>query len=170
MVFPLAYEETPLVYPVPTWTERDCEEATDSCAGHGSCSDEGECVCDSGWYGLVNEDSCDTYCAGDLASGVCRSNAVFYIGGIDAGTLASSQELYAHMRLAVELVNNKTDGWFDDVRQVSLVLNTSDGFCSYDGGVSAVKELSAWASDAKGLATGSTSLDGVIGAECSASR
>lgn len=55
-----------LVYPAPSWATRNCEEATQHCAGHGTCSEEAEgtarCHCSDGYYGGVDPDSCDTLC------------------------------------------------------------------------------------------------------------
>jgi hypothetical protein len=72
------------------------------------------CECDPSYYGLTDPSSCDTYCNGEVVGGACRGNVVLYIGGMVAYQYAEGPEYAANMRLAVELINNKTDGWFDN--------------------------------------------------------
>lgn len=46
-------------------------------------------------------------------SGFCIDTQTFYIGGTYEANFAEHVEHIAHMRHAVQLINNKTDGWFD---------------------------------------------------------
>ncbi len=117
------------IYPAPTWAQRDCIEATESCSSHGYCNTTGYCVCEPGYYGSINTMSCDTYCDGDIINGNCRTNTILYIGGMVAYQYAEGDEYQANMRLAVNLINNKTDGWFDDLTsQVTFQLLFSSNF------------------------------------------
>ena len=63
----------------------------------------------------------------------------YYVGGIHSVHFIESPELNAILGLAVDLVNNKTDGWLDyETRDVNLVMriNASDA-----GGLSAAEVL-----------------------------
>lgn len=102
------------VYPAPTWAQRDCIKSTNDCSSHGKCNTTGYCVCDPGYYGAINYLSCDTSCDGEIVNGKCRANTILYIGGMVAYQYAEGPEYQANMRLAVELINNKNDGWFDN--------------------------------------------------------
>lgn len=102
------------VYPSPTWAQRTCVESTSQCADHGQCDTSGVCQCDPNYYGGENPASCDTYCDGLIESNVCKEDKVLYIGGMVAYQYAEGDEYRSTMKLAVDLINNKTDGWFDD--------------------------------------------------------
>ena len=111
-------------YPAPTWAKRSCDVETNNCDGHGSCDNSGTCQCDSGYYGAIDPLSCDTFCFGDLVNDVCKEIQVLYIGGMVAFQYAEADEYSASMRLAVDMINNKTDGWYDQsVPQVSFCSN-----------------------------------------------
>ncbi len=77
----------------------------------------------------------------------------------------TSNELLSVVKLAVQLINNKSDGWFDsETANIELVYDWRDSECSYDVAYSAVMNLSHWA-----LAAGGR-LDGVVGSDCSSAR
>ena len=105
-----------LVYPAPSWATRNCEESTQHCGGHGDCVEAGaaRCHCAPGYYGMLDPISCDTLCQGELHHGYCTESQTFFIGGTYGGNFAEHEEHVAHMRHTVALINNKTDGWFDD--------------------------------------------------------
>ena len=84
-VYPYADAKAEVIYPMPTWTEKDCDVATNFCAGHGECTSFGVCDCDDQYYGLTDILSCDAYCTGELAYdslGVqfCKELTSFVIG------------------------------------------------------------------------------------------
>ena len=106
--------DRPPVYPVPTWIQRDCDSSTNYCDGHGYCGADGVCVCDEGYYGDANPASCDTLCDGQIVNNVCRLDMTLHIGGMVAYQYAEGDEYRSSMLLAVQLINNKTDGWFDN--------------------------------------------------------
>jgi hypothetical protein len=54
-------------------------------------------------------------------------------------------ELITHLRLAVELVNNKTDGWFDNLQQVTLVVRINDSACDADIALEMLDDQRKWA-------------------------
>lgn len=153
-----------VVWPVPPWKERQCTRDTLSCSSHGTCNAYGTCVCDPDYYGSVTGLPCDTFCDGEIQeeSGQCHSNRMFYIGGLVDFSSIDKEETISTMKFAVQLINNHTDNWFDETRQVTLVLNVSDSKCSEDGGEAAARQLNNWAISA----TGNT-IDGFIGATCS---
>jgi hypothetical protein len=53
------------------------------------------------------------YSQGIIRDGYCIESRTFYVGGTYAGLFELSEEHRAHLKHAVDLVNNKTDGWFD---------------------------------------------------------
>jgi hypothetical protein len=116
MVIPFEAPNTTLQYPMPSWKKKDCRYTTDSCSGHGVCSDDGVCQCEDQYYGSANLLSCDTLCVGELEtdpeSGLayCKSTKVMYIGVTANSDSPDEQELLAMLRLGVELVNNKVRG------------------------------------------------------------
>ena len=173
-------------YPAPTWAQRDCMMLTSDCSSHGQCNSTGYCICDAGYYGQINPLSCDTSCDGDIVGGKCRVNTVLYIGGMVAYQYAEGPEYQANMRLAVELINNKQDGWFDNstlqvfllylflssskfqlffLYQVHFVMQLNNSGCDSDQAVVCLDYQNDWAKNQH-----DTTLDGLIGAECSAGR
>jgi ABC-type branched-subunit amino acid transport system substrate-binding protein len=154
-----------VVWPAPSWKQRACQKNTAGCSSHGVCTWAGECVCDAQYFGSTTETPCDSYCFGEIsASGQCHYDRVFYIGGLVSTSTQYAEEIISTMRLAVELINNYTDGWFDSTRQVTLVLRVEDSRCSMAGGEDAIKTLNDWAVN---VSAGGTTLDGVVGALCS---
>jgi hypothetical protein len=150
-------------YPVPTWAQRDCTEETNSCSSHGQCNSTGFCVCDPGYYG---SGSCENYCDGDIVANTCRANTILYIGGMVAYQYAEAEEYKANMRLAVELINNKTDGWFDNsTSQVHFIMQLNNSGCDSTQAVICLDSQNDWSYQHQGVP-----LDGLIGAECSAGR
>jgi hypothetical protein len=150
-------------YPVPTWAERDCTEETNSCSSHGACNSTGYCVCDPGYYG---SGSCELYCDGDIVANTCRPNTILYIGGMVAYDNDEAEEYKANMRLAVELINNKTDGWFDDsTSQIYLIMQLNNSGCDSTQAMMCLDYQNDWSIEHQGV-----TLDGLIGAECSAGR
>jgi ABC-type branched-subunit amino acid transport system substrate-binding protein len=109
---------------------------------------------------------CDTLCLGeiDLETGSCHADRLFYIGGLVDYSSFDKDEIISTMEFAVQLINNHSDGWFDETRQVTLILEVADSMCSVAGGRAAAMELNHWAVN---TSAGSTTLDGIIGATCS---
>ena len=114
-----------LVFPMPSWAERRCRVFSRGlssgqasaypsgleCFGHGTCADDGACVCDAEWQG--------TYCQ-DRLSGIPIVNLgglfpFFAVVGTN-GTAdvlrddASGRLRAAAFLLAIAELNNKTDG------------------------------------------------------------
>lgn len=150
-------------YPAPTWAERDCTDRTDSCSSHGHCNSTGSCICDAGYSG---SETCDLYCDGEIVANQCRANKILYIGGMVAYQYAEAEEYKANMRLAVDLINNKTDGWFDNATaQVHFILQLNNSGCDSAQAVMCLDDQNDWSLHHQGVV-----LDGLIGAECSAGR
>ena len=153
-----------VVWPVPSWKERSCIKDTDSCSSHGVCTRAGECLCDPQYFGSTPETSCDSFCVGEIASsGQCHKDRTYYVGGIVDFSGPHAAEIISTMTLAVELVNNHTNGWFDSTRQVKLVLKIENAACGISAGETAVKNLNDWAVN---MSETGTTLDGLI-SECS---
>ena len=150
-----------VVWPVPTWKQQECVRATQSCSSHGECDTSGTCICDAQYY--TSSIPCDTYCDGEIneETGHCHANVVMYVGGIVDDLLGDTAEIMSTMQLAVDLINDHSDGWFDSTRQVKIVLKIVESHCSVESGKEAMRELIDWASAA------GTTLIGVIGAGCS---
>lgn len=156
-------DATTAEYPVPTWAERDCMESTSSCASHGQCNSTGFCICDEGYYGIG---TCDLYCDGEIVDDKCRENTILYIGGMVAYQYAEAEEYKANMKLAVELINNKQDGWFDNTTsQIYFIMQLNNSGCDSTQAVICLDYQNDWSIEQHGLP-----LDGLIGAECSAGR
>jgi hypothetical protein len=174
MVHPHESTEGNTLYPMPTWKMKACEKETSDCSGHGRCDDTGWCVCEPGYYGKTNVKSCDTLCDGtlakDAARGVffCKYNATFQIGGV-VTTDYDERETAAILRLAVELVNNKSDGFFDDLApQVFFELTEDQWECTEDGGRSGMESLDLRVQNKTGASE--TVLASIIGPYCSVAR
>ena len=123
LVLPSAETNASVTYPMPTWASKECEISTVYCSGHGKCNEAGHCICDTQYYGKVNPQSCDTYCDGVIGydaedSDFCMLNTTYYIGGMVNYATTAYFEVEAMINLAINLVNNKTDGWFDNTPQV----------------------------------------------------
>jgi hypothetical protein len=175
VIYPSISEGGSVLYPMPTWSTKTCEKETSDCSGHGRCNDVGRCVCQPGYYGKTNVKSCDAVCEGilaeDAARGVtfCKLNATFQIGGVVNLNGYDSMELAAMMRLAVELVNNKADGFFDDLApQVFFNLTEDEWVCSEEGGAEGIERLDKRVQAAANAT--STVLSAIIGPPCSAGR
>jgi hypothetical protein len=162
-------------FKLPSWKVKSCERDTNDCSGRGYCNDNERCICDPGYYGLATKNSCDAYCNGTLAEDVerqeyfCKVNTTFYVGGVVSSSDPASSEIAAMMRLAVELVNNKSDGFFDDLApQVFFNLTEDTWECSYSGGADGILEMDE---EVKAIAGSSeTVLAAVIGPACSSAR
>jgi hypothetical protein len=168
IVLPLSLAEVPVSYPVPTWLQRECQVSTDYCSSHGTCTSTGTCQCDYGYYGFTNLLSCDTYCVGtfDPETGACAKFTTYYVGVIVDYQFPEYLEYLSHIRLAAEMINNKSDGWFDEVVNVHLILNVSDSGCDYEIAQQAAYKLNNWAKDRNS----NDALDGMIGGYCSSAR
>lgn len=152
------------IYPMPTWTMKSCNSQTQYCNGHGTCSSEGRCECVGNYYGLKDPISCDTYCSGDMVDGLCRENLLAYIGGLLPYSILPKEEYIAAMNLAVAMVNNKSDGWFDQTPQVTFVIRINDSDCDESIAFNAILDQQEWAIN------NGKQLHGVIGAYCSLAR
>lgn len=162
-------------FPLPTWQVKECELNTEDCSGHGQCNENGKCVCDPGYYGGAVKTSCDTYCNGALAEDVerqeffCKVDTTFYVGGAVSFAAVHSPELDSMLRLGVELVNNKNDGFFDDLApQVYFNLTAAEWMCSYDGGATGIELLDTYIKQLTGSTE--TVIGAVIGPQCSSAR
>eukprot|EP00604_Paraphysomonas_vestita_P000492 CAMPEP_0174826116 /NCGR_PEP_ID=MMETSP1107-20130205/43522_1 /TAXON_ID=36770 /ORGANISM="Paraphysomonas vestita, Strain GFlagA" /LENGTH=370 /DNA_ID=CAMNT_0016058575 /DNA_START=804 /DNA_END=1913 /DNA_ORIENTATION=- len=68
------------------------------------------------------------------------------------------------MRLAVELINNKNDGWFDNnTAQIHFIMQLNNSGCDSEQAVVCLDYQNDWA-----IQKHNAPLDGLIGAECSA--
>jgi hypothetical protein len=120
----------------------DCELAG------GTCSDTGACT-------LANKAS-DCGCGGVLVSG----DRDIYLAGIFdlTSTMHYAYYMRHHFTLAVDLINNKTDGFWDDVLTDSRIrINMADSQCSERKGAPAYWSMREWGQP----------LHGVIGCRCS---
>ncbi len=130
---------------MPSWVSRECSAATSYCAGHGVCV-EATCVCEDGYYGLEDPISCDAYCVGEVVNKRCRSDQLYYVGAMLDFSVESFDELAAHLRLAVELVNNKTAEWFvERVKQVTLRVRLNDSACDAETALDMLDYQQEWA-------------------------
>jgi hypothetical protein len=154
-----------VVFPVPTWLQRECFESTEHCSGHGACDLFGECMCDASYY--KENIACDSFCDGQIvANGSCHANRLYYIGGLIDSTSLIWEERAAVMKLAMELINDKHDGWFDsDVPQVNLILQVDYSDCDSELSREKLVLLNEWSTNSSGK-----SLDGLVGASCSGAR
>jgi hypothetical protein len=175
MIYPKEATPGNTLYPMPTWTMKACEKETSDCSGHGRCDDSGRCVCQQGYYGKTNVKSCDTLCEGILANDAardvafCKVNATFQIGGIVTAGKYDVLETAAILRLAVELINDKSDGFFDDLApQVFLELTEDQWVCSEEGGMTGVEHLDFLVQNKTGASE--TVLASIIGPDCSSAR
>lgn len=167
IVLPDSYADISPYFPVPSWSKRKCQIDTNYCSSHGTCSSAGVCICDYGYYGFENVNSCDTYCVGtfDPETGGCAKFTTYYVGVILDYQFPEFSEYLAHIALAAEMINNKTDGWFDDILNVHLILNASDSACDSGVASEASKKLNHWAN-----VVNNNPMDGMIGGYCSSAR
>jgi hypothetical protein len=163
---------TEAIYPIPTWKMKQCEIDTDDCSGHGRCSTDGQCICDDQYYGKVNTDSCETYCDGERAYDFgrqlhfCKSKTTFQIGAVTTIHSAEEPEFRAMFRLAAELINNKTDGFFDNnTAQVYFKLAEDGWECSSESGFSSFEALDLRVQNETG-----SGLSAIIEPDCSLVR
>ena len=78
-----------MIFPVPTFAQRDCEKSTKNCSGHGYCDSSGTCQCFDNYYDGKEEScydlsACSTLCEGDLRNGLCVFLRDYFIGGLFA--------------------------------------------------------------------------------------
>lgn len=166
VVSPPNVAEGSVSYPMPTWQAKKCMADTLYCSGHGTCSSAGVCICDANYYGKQDPNSCDAYCSGEMNSGVCLEKQHFYIGGLVPYDIPVSKEFIAMMNLAVEMINNKSDGWYDNVKQVTFDLQVNDSGCDAAIAYNAVLDQTSWSK----LMNDGKNLHGVIGDLCSDAR
>jgi hypothetical protein len=171
-VFP---KYTQAIYPMPTWKMKQCEIDTNDCSGRGRCSSDGKCICDDQYYGKVNVESCDTYCDGERAYDpgrkvhFCKSKTTFHIGAVTIADKAQEPEYRAVLRLAVDLINNKTDGYFDNTTaQVNFEVVEDRWECSSEKGYAYLESLDLRVQNATGSAE--SGLSAVIEPDCSLVR
>jgi hypothetical protein len=167
------YTET--IYPIPTWKMKQCEIDSDDCSGHGKCSSEGKCICDDQYYGKINVASCDTYCDGELACdterGVyfCKSPVTFNIGAVTIADASEEPEYRAVLRLAADLINNKTDGYLDNTTaQVYFKIAEDRWECSGAKGNAYLESLDLRVKSVSG--SSESGLAAVIEPDCSPVR
>jgi hypothetical protein len=167
VVSPPAVAQGTVFYPMPTWKAKQCMSETLYCSGHGTCSDEGVCLCDLNYYGKEFPESCDAFCSGEMKSGSCLEVQSYFIGGLVPYDSPVANEFIAMMKLAVQLINNKTDGWYDDeMKQVLFVLQVNDSNCDAAIAYNAALYQTNWAKEQNQ----GEYLDGLIGDLCSEAR
>ena len=88
------------------------------------------------------------------AAGAVRSEASLAavetrrIGAIvtkSAGGSNRAAEVQSVINLAVELVNNHSDGWYDDLSKVNLVHTVINRRCNFTSGANSMRLLNSWA-------------------------
>lgn len=167
MVLPTTAPHASLTFPMSTWVQKSCMYSTNKCSGHGSCTTDGKCECDAHYYGADGSISCETYCDGELAvntagSVFCKAVMTYFIGGLSPADRDDNEEIRAVIDLAVELVNNNTDGFLDDLlKQVFLTKKVNSISCSREAGIMGAQSLEAWAS------AYDSNLHGLVGPYCS---
>jgi hypothetical protein len=173
LVFP--ENVTTVVYPMETWKSKQCATDSQDCSGHGRCDSLGVCVCDDHYYGKINPDSCDTYCDGERAYDIqrelhfCKSASTFNIGAVTIADSSEESEYRAVLRLAVDLINNKTDGYFDNTTaQVYFEVAEDRWECSSEKGYAYLESLDLRVQNATGSAE--SGLSAVIEPDCSLVR
>jgi hypothetical protein len=96
-------------------------------------------------------------------------NTTFQIGGIVIAGKYAMLETAAILRLAVELVNDKSDGFFDDLApQVFLELTEDQWVCSKEGGMTGMEQMDFRVQNKTGASE--TVLASIIGPDCSSAR
>jgi hypothetical protein len=163
---------TEAIYPMPTWKMKQCEIDTNDCSGHGRCSTDGQCICDDQYYGKINVASCETYCNGERAydSGrklhFCKSKTTLNIGAVTIAESFEEAELRAVLQLAVDLINNKTDGYFDNTTaQVFFEVAEDRWECLGEVGFASFEALDLRVQNTTGFG-----LSALIGPDCSLAR
>ncbi len=161
IVFPTEFSAAAAEFPVPSWAQRACAAASSDCRGHGDCDRDGQCQCDASYYG----EYCEHACIGgyvDASGDYCLRDKTFYIGMAFDFNISVAAESKAVLQLAAALVNNKTDGWFDNLPHVYLAHRVNDSKCLKTGAEGAAREQSEWARS-EGATLG---LDAIIGDVC----
>ena len=132
IVFPSTVTEVNITYPIPLWKVRECEYETSFCNSYGVCSPDGVSICNAGYYGDSVSSSCSHYCDGVLNENKqCIRNQLYFIGAILDYSLPRTTEVISSLNLAVNLINNKTDSWFDDsAAQVKFKLIVNNSYCN----------------------------------------
>jgi hypothetical protein len=166
---------TAIIYPLETWKSKQCAADTEDCSGHGRCDSFGVCVCDTQYYGKLNPRSCDAFCDGERAYDTerkiffCKNMTTFHVGAVTIADAAEEPEYRSVLRLAVDLVNNKTDGYFDNTTaQVYFEVAEDRWECSSEKGYAYLEALDLHVQNQ----TGSTDsgLFAVIEPDCSLVR
>jgi hypothetical protein len=121
-------------------------------------------LCESQYYAKDVPNSCDGFCAGEVFdNGVeryCRSNTTYYVGVILDDYVKTGVQI--HIAFAMELINNKTDGWFDvEAAQVTLKMTLNFTHCDESQVISVFEDQVAWAAEFNN----GQMIDGIIGAE-----
>lgn len=150
---------------MPPWPQRTCRIDTNNCDGHGACNAEGKCVCETSYYNATKSGSCKDFCAGEIDEGLCLTPQHFYIGVQTTKSVNDKDEVLSMIRLTISLINNKTDGFFDDeTKHVYLHAQFNDSGCNTSIARNAVEWQNSWAARQK------HALDGVIGDHCTDAR
>jgi ABC-type branched-subunit amino acid transport system substrate-binding protein len=114
-----------------------------------------------------------------LAARVCAQDTL-YIGGLfpDITGGGARRERVEHFRLAIQMLNDKTDGWYDDIiPNTEILTQEHESGCDADTAASAIWKLYEWppadlnyASDATSSCTLPLAMDtkmAVVGPACS---
>ena len=88
------------------------------------------------------------------------SPSVRFIGIASVNSEFQKEEISV-MELAIELVHNRSDGWYDDITNIQFEYSIYKHECTTELGIEAVYNLSKWAN------TSGHRLDAVAGPDCS---
>ncbi len=119
VIYPEEWATSTFVYPALSLAERKCQF---NCV-NGDCDFDGICVCYVLFYGTY----CNDVCNGAVVDGECLDVRTVYVGGM---VIDSTVEEYnSIMHLAVNMVNNKSDGFFDSTNRIHFEFMMNYSMC-----------------------------------------
>ena len=122
VIYPPELATEAFEYPALNRWERQCQAA---CL-NGDCTSEGICECRGLYYGPT----CDSLCNGEVIDRECFDLRTVYVGGLlIEETFTEYTDI---MKLTVDLINNKTDGFFDETSRVHFEFMLNFTFCDTD--------------------------------------
>lgn len=122
IIYPTDKATSSFIYPALTIAQREC----DITCQQGTCNSLGDCECQGSYYGS----SCSVLCNGEVVAGECFDVRTVYVGGMLVDS--SVPEYMAMMRLAVVIINNKTDGFFDFTERIKFEFLMNYTGCASD--------------------------------------